>query len=305
MTLNNLNSINLNLMLVLRALIQTQSVTQAADLLGRTPSTISASLVQLRDIFGDPLFIRGRGGFEPTPRALQLRGPVEAAIHQIGLVFEHSIFEPGSSQRGFAIAAPDTIVASLGPRISERLSEQGPEMTLRFRGLESDLIETMGTGMVDFAILPEAVLGNLSALPLAYHPVGVVELDSILMRKGHELEQHSSLSIDRLREFPHVIYRPDDPFSRNIQSHLGLDFVARVTVSHFLAVPSFIEDTDLIALAAARHYENFINHQKFTLVRLREAIPIPFGLVWSSVFENDDAHHWFKDFLLKNLTLPE
>jgi transposase-like protein len=61
-----LSRINLNLLLALDALLTEASVTRAAARLGLTQSALSHALRQLREVFGDALLIRGRGGMVLT-----------------------------------------------------------------------------------------------------------------------------------------------------------------------------------------------------------------------------------------------
>jgi hypothetical protein len=64
-----MKGIDLNLLIVLDALLGERSVTRAAARLGYTQPTISGMLARLRDLFGDPLFVRTQRGILPTPRA--------------------------------------------------------------------------------------------------------------------------------------------------------------------------------------------------------------------------------------------
>jgi len=65
----NLAGINLNLLVALDALLTEAHVGRAADRMGVTQSAMSQSLKQLRELYGDPLLIRGRLGSSLTPRA--------------------------------------------------------------------------------------------------------------------------------------------------------------------------------------------------------------------------------------------
>jgi LysR family transcriptional activator of mexEF-oprN operon len=75
---------DLNLMVVFVALMQERSVTRCAARLAVRQSTISGSLVRLRTLFNDPLFIRAGRGMRPTRRAEELArsiGPALELIH--------------------------------------------------------------------------------------------------------------------------------------------------------------------------------------------------------------------------------
>ena len=63
---------DLNLLVVLRMLLESGSVTDAGRRLGLSPSATSHALGRLRAAFGDPLLVREGNGMVPTPRARQL-----------------------------------------------------------------------------------------------------------------------------------------------------------------------------------------------------------------------------------------
>src|SRR5262245_66378223 len=67
-----IRKIDLNLLVVLDALLYERNVTLAAARLGYTQPTVSGMLTRLRDLFGDPLFVRAQRGLLPTPQAQAL-----------------------------------------------------------------------------------------------------------------------------------------------------------------------------------------------------------------------------------------
>jgi DNA-binding transcriptional LysR family regulator len=65
----NLSSIDLNLFLVLHAVLEERSATRAAARLNVTQSAVSNALARLRRLLDDPLVVRHGRGVVPTPRA--------------------------------------------------------------------------------------------------------------------------------------------------------------------------------------------------------------------------------------------
>ena len=93
------------LLLIFRELLIRRRAGEVASCLGLSPSAISHSLTRLRDLFGDPLFIRRSHGLEPTLRAIELGPRIEALIELLGAVVGGDAgFEPGGSRRRFRIA---------------------------------------------------------------------------------------------------------------------------------------------------------------------------------------------------------
>ena len=69
-----------NLLIVLDALLEHNSVTKAAEKLGRSPSAISHSLSNLRYIFNDNLFEREGQKLVPTQKSLNIRNEVRELV---------------------------------------------------------------------------------------------------------------------------------------------------------------------------------------------------------------------------------
>ena len=68
----NLNSLDLNLLVALDALLREASVSRAAMRIGLSQPATSHALQRLRDLIGDPLLVRTGARMELTPRAQAL-----------------------------------------------------------------------------------------------------------------------------------------------------------------------------------------------------------------------------------------
>ena len=98
------------LLLIFRELLIRRRASEVAQHLGFSPSAISHALGRLRELFGDPLFIRRSHGLEPTRRALELAPRVEALIDLIGAtVSAEGEFDPAMSRRRFGIGCPEDV----------------------------------------------------------------------------------------------------------------------------------------------------------------------------------------------------
>ena len=106
------------LLLIFRELLLRRRASEVAQQLGLSPSAISHALGRLRDLFGEPLFIRRSHGLEPTQRALELAPQIEALINMIGAtVTVDGGFDPARSRRRFRIVCPDDIAPLIGGRL--------------------------------------------------------------------------------------------------------------------------------------------------------------------------------------------
>jgi DNA-binding transcriptional LysR family regulator len=81
--MNDLRRIDLNLLVILDALLSEQHVTRAAERLHLSQPAVSHALARLRDLLGDPLLVRAGAGLVPTSRALELMAPLTEALAQV------------------------------------------------------------------------------------------------------------------------------------------------------------------------------------------------------------------------------
>src|SRR3546814_2605328 len=103
---------------VFEAIMRTKSVSLAAETLDVPQPTLSRYLKQLRDHFGNQLFVRTRTGLEPTSIAISSAPAVSQALalYRTRLSGEPS-FDPLTSARDFHIAASDVGPLLVLPRM--------------------------------------------------------------------------------------------------------------------------------------------------------------------------------------------
>src|SRR3954470_19477030 len=97
-----LSAIDLNLLVILRALLRERHVTRAARQVGLSQSATSHALSRLRELCGDPLLVRHGRSLELTPRATQLLPGLERGLSELlGVVTSEPPFDPQRARRLF------------------------------------------------------------------------------------------------------------------------------------------------------------------------------------------------------------
>src|SRR5258708_19418607 len=97
--------IDLNLLRIFDILYDERNVTRAAARLFLTQSAVSHALARLREVLGDPLFMRIPSGLQPTERAHQLAPRLRVALAEIRSAVATPIFDPAKTRQRFVIAA--------------------------------------------------------------------------------------------------------------------------------------------------------------------------------------------------------
>ena len=131
----NLNSLDLNLLVALDALLLEANVSRAAMRIGLSQPATSHALQRLRDVLGDPLLVRVGARMELTPRAQALRGPLAQALDQVRGLFIPDDFDAARSERQFRLMMPDLAVELLMPPLMEKITRAGAERPHRRRAL--------------------------------------------------------------------------------------------------------------------------------------------------------------------------
>lgn len=188
------------LLLVFQQLLEHGSVTRTALSLDLSQSTISHALSRLRELFGDPLFIRRPHGLEPTQRALQLKPQVEMLLNltrdTLGI---GQSFEPDNSARIFSISAPEFVTATVATSLLAQIEREAPDIGLRFVHLPADeVFEKLRRGEIDAAI------GRFEQAPIevALEPLYDDEF-AIACRTGHPISK-GNMTAKKYRSALHI-----------------------------------------------------------------------------------------------------
>lgn len=197
---NDIRRLDGGLLLVFRELLTHRRATTVARRLGLSQSAISHALGRLRDLFGDPLFIRRPHGLEPTRRALELGPRINALIELAGETLSaETRFDPARSRRRFHLAMPEFIASIIGGPLVRQFQAQAPNATFLCRRLLIDLaVAGVRRGDIDLAV------GQFNRLPpdLVAEPLYTDEF-RVIARQGHPTVR-APLSLQTYAATPHV-----------------------------------------------------------------------------------------------------
>ncbi|MFJ2866684.1 LysR family transcriptional regulator [Kitasatospora sp. NPDC087314] len=287
---------DLNLLRVLDALLQENSVTRAAELLGTSPAAVSRSLARLRRAVGDPLLVRAGQGLVPTPRAVELRDEVGALLRGCDNVLRPGAgFDAVHLQRTFTVQAADLLLVGLAGTLTERIHAEAPHVDVVFLPEAMEGGPALRQGWVDVEL---GVLGHLDpeirTRPLTRMPlVGVA-------RGGHPLFDRR-ITARRFAAADHIgvsrLGKRLGPIDTAL-AELGLRRrVAAVVPSHTSAM-MLARDTDLIALSLADWLPDTIAALGLRTFPIPlDLVPLDLGMAWHPRNAADPAHRWFREHL--------
>ena len=283
---------DLNLLRVLDALLDVRSVSQAAIALGYTQPTVSGMLKRLRDLFGDPLFVRTQRGLLPTPRALALAAPLKQFLADGQRMVAREVFDPASAALTFTIASNDYMQQALLVPLVKVLRREAREIRLAIApAINEGVSEALARGQIDLAVtIPEFAMSDLPSR-LLYRERYVVAV-----RRQHPLARLRTITASRLCGYDHVLVSPtggsfEGPVDLAL-ARLGLRRTVRYSVPSFLLMPDILQADDFVAFVPARLLRG--NKQ---LAVFEPPLEIPgFDVigVWHPRVDRDAAHRWLR-----------
>jgi DNA-binding transcriptional LysR family regulator len=298
MTRVDLADVNLNLLVALDALLHERGVTGAARRAHVTPSAMSHSLAELRELLGDALLVRVGRGMVPTPRAEALAGPLHRLLLDAQSIVRHrAAFDPPTADRTFVIAAPDFLTALILPSLVAEIARQAPRVTL-------DMVPTTRRG--------NAWLLETGELDLALGAVvddapGIRRLDlctegfACAVRKGHPTID-GTLTLEQYVRTPHLLITLGDSaqptWIDEALAKLRRRRQVAVRVRHFMVAPLIVARTDLLMTGPSmliRHFAELVPLQV-----LPPPIPLPTypeEMYWHERFDADPAHRWLRELI--------
>lgn len=287
------------------ALWETRSITQAARELNLTMPTASRRMARLREIFGDPCFIRSHRGLLPTDFTIANIGEIIKLNRQLRELTQRTVFKPETLNRVIRIAIPDNAIPFLLPKVVNAITKQAPLCSIAFLHSSHASFEDLQKGYIDFLINPK------SLVPRGNHfmPLHVFE-QVLLLRKEHPLvdqyREKGSVSAEDLKPYDRILINDsygatqnNDVYLSNYDRYFMIDNVqhTRVVVPYFIAAQYFLEDTDMTLSLPKETAEKIVERNPYLtmlpspLAKAGSIIPC---LFWHERTHHDPAMQWIR-----------
>jgi DNA-binding transcriptional LysR family regulator len=277
----------MNLLVVLDALLDEAHVSRAAHRLNMSQPAVSSALQRCRDLFGDPLLERGRGGMTRTLLAETLRAPLRSILAEVEALLDRGDVPLNRIERVVRITTADDPAAFLTCPLIEHLSRTAPGITIVFKpwqGQEAVTREILD-GATDLAIAVfDREIENLELRKL-------VDVDYVVaMRRGHPAAD--AFNLDAWLAWPHVVVSGRGDLRTPLDAQLAATGRRRhvgLTVSSFQLVPRVLAETNLIAMLPQ---QSVAVQAKFDLVLYQPPVPVdgfPLHIAWHARQNRDMA----------------
>ena len=247
-----LEDLDLNLLKLLRVVVETRNTSTAAEKLGISQTSVSRGLAKLRETFGDQLFIRKAHGVEPSELAERLAEAAENMLTPFSNVLDsYQRFNPLEYDGKVVIALELSLLETFGRDIYRALSNALPnayiEMVYWQTGSLQDILERKIDYMVHFSAYPlpqDLYAHHLSSLKV-----------SLVARKNHPVLSQTS-DLEAIAHLPLVklvseaVNHKHDPFD---ELYLEKGYTPKIILrTHSIPIAiSKLESSDAIKISSS------------------------------------------------------
>lgn len=293
--MNGLAALDLNLLVVLDAILETGSVTAAARELHLTQSAVSNALGRLRHALGDPLLVRAGRKLVPTPRCEQLAPAVRGALAGLEGALQGGEVDLQKVERRFSLACADNHAIEGAAALRRELAERMPRARLRVLSVDQARVAGgLEAGEVDAMIAPAGAMPAMPSMDL-YRETG-----ALLVRDGFPVGRRMSREL--FNRLDHIEVQVAGSSSLGhaaavaaMQRH-GLEWRPAMTVPHFTAAAVVAATSDCVAAVPRRFAQAVASWLPVRVLALpAPAFRLTIALFWHPRTGADAASQAFRD----------
>ena len=273
---------------MLIAVIEEGSITGAAGRLGVTQSAVSHSLEKLRELVGDPLFLRSGRGLVATTRAEALAPQARALLEAMRNFSMVGGFDPARYEGRITIAANDLQREVLLPSALARLRAEAPGLTLRVIPSNVPTAEMLRDGRCQAVISPRPPDAADLMQKRLFEDRWVVWFDPAMRAAPADLDAYVGA------EHVTVVYEPQRSLDfDHVLAERGIQRRFVASVPGFAGLAGFVRGTARLA-TAPRLLRDATMHGLADAGLPFDAPPLPMYLVWHARHHADPMHQWLR-----------
>ena len=303
--MTDLRRIDVNLILVLDAILAEMNLTRAGEAVGMSQPAVSGALARLRQQFDDPLLIRKGRQFELTPLAETLRPMVSEAMLEIQRTYELlPSFDPATSTRTFHIGATDYLLSQITGPLEKVLHEEAPHVNIEFGALGFDQM----VNAVDLLRRDVTIASTGIGIPGKKQSL-FIESFVCVVDKNNPAAADGTLNLEQLAELGHVRMTFGDNQTHHIDEmylEKGITPKYAITVRGVLMIPHMVAGTNLVGWVQERLAEQMVEPLGLKIVETPMKSPSMTEAVhWHPSKSSDPAIPWLVSMLRRATELLE
>ena len=287
-----LRKADLNLLVVLNALLDERSVSRAATRLGMSQPAASRALARLRAQFSDRLLVDGPGGYLLTARAEGMWPLLRQTLAGVGEVLDGRGFDPAQATGPVRLLMLDLEAAVVAPRLIASLAEQAPGVDLEVVPPGPRLTEALEADSAD------ALIGVIGDAPAGIRKRKLYQDDFVTLMRVEHPAAGTKLTLDRFLELDHLVVSITGTCRAWVDEMLarrGKQRRVKVRVPSFLAAVEIAARSDLIMTLPSSLARTAADMRRFVMVPPPIALGgVPMSLVWHARHQDSPRHVWLR-----------
>ncbi len=298
----NFQTLDLNLLRILDALLHEGSTVRAARRLGLSQPAVSAALGRLRLALDDPLFVRQGQSLTPTDFGRSLEVPLRETLEGLeALLSRGRNFDPATSEARFVMSGSDFFAELMLPALARVLTAEAPGMRLSLIELApEDYLAHLQEGRADLALVPAHDLQDWAVR----RPLFLSDF-SVIARKGHPriaaagIRPGQTLPLDLFCDIGQVLFSLEGRLATLGDAALrkiGRTRRVVMTAADFSGVYRTVAETDLISLIPSELALRVAAQTGLELFTPPVQVgPVPIALAWHPRSSANPAHRWLRE----------
>lgn len=291
----NYRGLDMNLLVVLDALLEDKNITRASHRIYLSQSGASEALARLREFFRDDILVQVGNRMVLTPLAETLVQPVRETLRSTRSIIDSRLeFTPAKSNRRFRVMMSDYMITVLMPKILQRMETVAPKIELDILPLTEKSAEWLDRTEIDLLIMPGQFLTPA-------HPCKDLLADTHTCMVWSENQEYGeALSLEEYFSATHLAAYYYDRKSSALDRWLFTHYNQKRNVLHISRaqglLPQLVVGTHHIATMQQRLAETYAGSLPLRIVTPRFDMPVLVEAVqWHSTREEDSGILWLRD----------
>lgn len=303
--MSGLRGADLNLLVVLGALLEERNLTHAGERISMSQPAMSAALARLRKHFDDELLVRAGRGYVLTPLAERTLPLVQQAIRQAEVALEvPPDFDPATSRRQISISISDYAMTMLLAPLLELLRRRAPFMRVEVDPLPRDAEENESYLQRRDLLIGGAGLGIPGRRQVVFRDRFVCIAD-----RSNPCAARGSITLDEVAAMRHAVVdfgRGTATPAERALLRLGIQPEKAVMVPGLLPLPFAVAGTPLIAFVPGRLAARCADRLGLAIVSVDwEAPELVEAAHWHPSRSGDPTLQWLRGILRELSSAPE
>jgi DNA-binding transcriptional LysR family regulator len=286
---------DLNLLVILNALLEERSVTRAASRLGMSQPAASRALARLRLLFADALLVDGPGGYVLSARAEDLRPGLRTLLAGVGDLLDGNAFDPLEATGVVRLVMTDLEAAVLAPPLIAALAEQAPRVSLEIIPPGRRPMDALEFDTAD------AVVGAIDAAPAGIRKRALYRDEFVTMMRADHPAAGQAVDLERFLDLGHVVVSitgTGRAWVDQVLDRMGRERKVKARVPSFLAAVEIVAKSDLVMTLPASLARTADRYRLARQPPPLDLDPVVMSLVWHARHQDAPRHVWLRDLIV-------